>query len=176
MYITHALTLILHSSTQHMRVSYAINKLCLFRILSTVLCYIGHFYSACEAVCTDLPALHTEQPLVQVWHTHTPHTHTHTGKGLPPHLSLQSLPECFTSTAGFRQGHFNDLYTRNDSYKVFLLECNNHNPFCMWTLRMQWLTASLRHQAQMLKWGEPLSSLWIITDVKHMQAKKTLVK
>lgn len=57
-----------------MRVSYAINVLCLFRIMSTILCYIGHFYSACKAVCTDLPALHTEQPLVQAYDTHT-HTH-----------------------------------------------------------------------------------------------------
>ncbi len=122
-----------------------------------------------------LPCILNSHSFRLMTHTHT-HTYTHTGKGLPPHLSLQSFPECFTSTAGFRQGHFNDLYTRNDSYKVFLLECNNHNPFCMWTLRMQWLTASLRHQAQMLKWGEPLSSLWIITDVKHMRAKQTLVK
>lgn len=100
----------------------------------------------------------------------------HRGKGLPSHSSLQSLPECFTSTAGFRQGHFNDLYIRNDSYKVFLLERNNHNPFCMWTLRMQWLTASLRHQAQTLRWeGKTLAILWIITDVIHMRAKQTLL-
>lgn len=136
-------------------------------MLCLIPCSIGHFHSACRAVHTETPALHTKQTLVHTYDTHTLVNAQRLRKPIPfMNETLSSFPESYSLKAVFcRQGHFNDW---KDMLKLPLIAIH-YKTYTVGAIKMEWLTASLRYQAQTTGWeGEALTVLPKMTDVIHI--------